>query len=322
METLISPSTETPPSPGCQHAWEYLGRASVGHPRCARPSRLMCRLCAEQLIGRCGSTRASRCRPCGESHRRRLAQVVKSGTTGARFGEYFWCTITAPGADSLPWDSDLCNHRPDLACSGKLGCQVAGFDAAVWNGTGPRRWSWFVTYLRRRLGEQVQYCGVWEYQARGVLHRHFLLRIERATSEKRVRAAVRGAARRWEFGSQYDVQSITGDCARQVWYVAKYAAKTVDAVDGRPVLDVRTGEIRETRGFRAWSASRQWGDTMKSVKERQRCHARAAGGAHGAPATALAAAAGGGLESNPDISTLHPSGDRPALVGSASPSLL
>jgi hypothetical protein len=173
-----------------------------------------------------------------------------------------------------------------------------------------------MTYLRRRIGEQVQYCGVWEYQDRGVLHRHFLLRVERPISDKRVRAAVRGAARRWEFGTQFDVQSITGDCARQVWYVAKYAAKTVDAVDGRPVLDVRTGEIKDTRGFRAWSASRQWGDTMKSVKERQRCHAQATGRAHGATATALAAAAGGGLEYNPDISTVHPSGDLPALVGS------
>jgi hypothetical protein len=179
-----------------------------------------------------------------------------------------------------------------------------------------------MTYLRRRLGEQVQYCGVWEYQDRGVLHRHFLMRVERPTTDRRVRAAVRGAARRWEFGTQYDVQSITGDAARQVWYVAKYAAKTADAIDGRPSLDVRTGELRETRGFRAWSASRQWGDTMRSVKERQRCHARAAGAVHGAPATALAAAAGGGLESNSDISTVHPSGDLPALVGSAQSALL
>jgi hypothetical protein len=128
---------------------------------------------------------------------------------------------------------------------------------------------------------------------------------------------VRGAARRWDFGSQYKVEAITGECARQVWYLAKYSAKTVDAVDGRPVLDVRTGEIKDTRGFRAWSASRQWGETMKSVKDRQRCFARSASGARGGLPPASAAAAGG-LESNPDISTVHPSGDLPSLVGSAS----
>ncbi len=321
-EVSGSSSGQSPPPSSrpatCLHSWEYLGTASALHPRCERPTRLMCRLCAEQHIGRCGSTRASRCRPCGESHRRRLVEVIKSGTTGQRFGQYFWCTITAPGADSLPWDSERCNHRTDIECSGKLGCRVDGFDAAVWNGTCPRRWSWFMTYLRRRIGEQVQYCGSWEYQERGVLHRHFLIRVERPTTEKRVRAAVRGAARRWDFGSQYKVEAITGECARQVWYLAKYSAKTVDAVDGRPVLDVRTGEIKETRGFRAWSASRQWGETMKSVKDRQRCFAIAAGGSRGAPAPATAAAGAAGLESNPDISTITPTGELPALVGSAS----
>jgi hypothetical protein len=175
-----------------------------------------------------------------------------------------------------------------------------------------------MTYLRRRIGEQVQYCGVWEYQERGVLHRHFLLRVERPTSEKRVKAAVRGAARRWGFGSQLDVKSITGDCAREVWYVAKYAAKTVDAVDGRPVLDVRTGEMKETRGFRAWSASREWGDTMKAVKERQRSFCRS--GAAGRPGGGAApTGAGGALESNSDISTVGPLDSPSGFRGVAQP---
>ena len=150
---------------------------------------------------------------------------------------------------------------------------------------------------------------MWEWQQRGVLHRHFLVRVERATSERRVRAAVRGAGRRWGFGAQYDVQSITGDAARQVWYCAKYASKTVDAVDGRTVLDVRTGEMKASRGFRAWSCSRQWGDTMKTVRQRQAAWARAAGGL---PSSLLPGAAGGAegvaLDPNSEISTLDPSG--------------
>jgi hypothetical protein len=177
-----------------------------------------------------------------------------------------------------------------------------------------------MTYVRRRIGEQVQYFGSWEDQDRGVLHRHFLLRVDRPISEKRVRAAVRGAARRWDFGTQLKVDAISGESARECSYLAKYAAKTVDAVDGRTVLDVRTGELKDTRGFRAWSASRHWGESMKSVKDRQRCFARA-GGSIGAPATATAAAEGG-LESNPDISTLSSLGVLPVLVGSVSPALL
>lgn len=305
----------------CSHSYRYVGRASTHHPRCERPSRLMCDRCGDQIIGRCGSSRSKRCKPCGESHRRRLAQVVQSGVTGNRFGQWFWVTITAPGVDVLPFDPESCSHNPEVECSGKLGCKVGEFDAAIWNGTAPRRWSWFMTYLRRRLGEQVQYCGVWEYQERGVLHRHFLVRVERPTSERRVRAAVRGAARRWSFGSQYDVQSITGDAARQVWYCAKYASKTVDAVDGRRVLDIRTGELKASRGFRAWSASREWGDTMRAVKHRQMTWARTGGGAS-SPMIAAAGAAGVGLDPNSEISTVDLVGSVGALIVPVSAPLL
>jgi hypothetical protein len=179
-----------------------------------------------------------------------------------------------------------------------------------------------MTYLRRRLGEQVQYCGVWEWQERGVLHRHFLMRVERPTTERRVRAAVRGAGRRWGFGSQYDVQSIDGDAGREAWYCAKYASKTVDAVDGRPLLDVRTGELRASRGFRAWSASRSWGDSMRVVKARQCAFARAgaSGGRHDHAGPAGGAA--DRLDSNSEISTLGVVGVVGSLVvGSSSPLL-
>ncbi len=321
-----APSSPSGQSNGCSHSFEYVGRA-VGldkrspafHPQCERPNRLICRLCGVHELGRCGTTRSRRCRPCGQSHRRRVTQVAKSGTTDPRFGQLFWCTITAPGAKVLPWDSEACNHRPDIKCSGDIGCKVNGFDAAVWNGTAPKRWSWFMTCLRRDLNDHLQYFGSWEHQQRDVLHRHFLMRTNRPTPTDRVEQAVKAGAKRWGFGTQLTVEAISVETAQEKCaYLAKYSSKTVDDVDGRPVLDVRTGEIKDTRGFRAWSASRQWGETMKSVKDRQRCFAIAASGARGAPAPASAAAAAGGLESNPDISTVHPSGDLPSLGGSAS----
>lgn len=291
--------------PGCGgHSWQYLGRSQTLHPKCEQPNRLGCTKCGEQLIVRCGSSRASRCQPCGESHRRRLMQIVESGTTGDRFGQYWWVTITAPGEDDLPWDEAECSHGPEVECSGKLGCQVEWWSAAAWNGQAPKRWSWFMTYVRRRLGDQVQYCGTWEWQSRGVLHRHFLMRSERPTTERRVRAAVRGAARRWGFGSQYDVRSIAGGAAREIAYVAKYASKTVDSIDGRRVLDVRTGELKCSRGFRAWSASRSWGDTMRVVKARQCAYARASGQPVASASAAAAGAAGVGLDDNSKSSTL------------------
>jgi hypothetical protein len=239
-----------------------------------------------------------------------LAQVVKSGLNDSQVGQFFWCTITAPGVESLPWDEDVCNHAPEVACSGKIGCRVGDFDAAVWNGTAPRRWSWFMTYLRRKLSpgdpSAVQFCGVWEDQDRGVLHRHFLIRVERPTTERRVKAQVRASGKRWGFGSSYDVRGLTGEGAREVWYVAKYAAKTVDAVEDRPMLDVRTGELKASRGFRAWSCSRRWGDSMASVKAAQLGWVRSGGGAGRHTPDAPAGAAGVGLDSNTDISTVVP----------------
>lgn len=242
--------------------------------------------------------------------------------TGERFGQWFWCTITAPGVEEMPWDESQCNHDPEVKCSGRMGCRVDRMDAAVWNGTASRRWSWFMTYVRRRIGEQVQFCGVWEYQERGVLHRHFLLRIERPTTQKRVSAAVRNSGRRWGFGRQFDVQAITGDAAMQAWYVAKYAGKTVDSIHGSSVLDVKTGELKASRGFRAWSCSRQWGDSMRSVKARQVAFQRGlrAGGA--SRSSAAGPGAGGALDPNSDISTPDPSDSSLACSVPRSSSLL
>lgn len=265
---------------GCAHVWEYGGASPLPHPRCDHPQRIVCSLCSAQRGKRCRATRESRCAPCAHSHRLLLKQVIVSGAVEARqVGQFFFVTITAPGADVLPWDAGACSHAPEVPCSGKLGCKVDGFDGAVWNGTAPRRWSWFVTYLRRRLGH-LEFVGVWEDQERGVLHRHFLMRLDRPTTERRANAAVRNCARRWGFGSQYDVRAITGEAAREAWYIASYATKTVDRVGDRKILNPRTGELRQGAvGFRAWSASRHWGDTCKRVRERQRAWAAASASA-------------------------------------------
>ena len=284
------------PTGGVAHSWRYDGEAGALHPRCDRPTRLKCE-CGAVTVARCGATRESKCQPCAHSHRLRLREVIMSGVRGREVGSYFFVTITAPGADRLPWDPESCQHGPEVECSGNRGCRVDRFDGAVWNGTAPRRWSWFVTYLRRRLGD-LQYAGVWEDQERGVLHRHFVLRVESPTTEKRVMAAVRNSARRWGFGSQYDVRGITETAGREAWYIASYATKTVDRMGERRMLDVRTGELKPAgRGFRSWSCSRRWGDTVKTVRSRQQAWARSV--------SASVSERGGGaaLDVNSDIST-------------------
>jgi hypothetical protein len=89
-------------------------------------------------------------------------------------------TLTAPGADVLSWDPSKCpegEHR----CSGKLGCRVYWYSAAVWNSTVTKRLgellkaAWERT--RRKHGEDgvVVLAYVCEAQDRGVFHPHVVL---------------------------------------------------------------------------------------------------------------------------------------------------
>lgn len=65
-------------------------------------------------------------------------------------------------------------HSP-CDCSGELGCKVEAVTMADWNSSAPQRWSWFMTEMRRPLERRVQFCGSWEVQSRGALHRHTLM---------------------------------------------------------------------------------------------------------------------------------------------------
>ena len=89
-------------------------------------------------------------------------------------------TLTAPGADLLPWDPAKCRdgrHR----CSGKLGCRVDWLRAAEWNADVTKRLGDLLKAARertrRRHGEDrvVVLAYVCEAQQRGVFHPHVVL---------------------------------------------------------------------------------------------------------------------------------------------------
>jgi len=281
--------------PECVHAYRYAGPAAVELPTCQRPRLLRCVHCFDSLVMRCGTARFSRCEPCSASYRRRVRRVAQSGLDGHGVGRVFFVTLTAPGADVLPWDTAACGHRADGSdCSGTIGCRVRPAAAGAWDFTAARRWSWFLTYLRRNQGMAgAQYFAVWEDQQRGVLHRHFLLRLDAPMSARRVGVFVRSGARRWGFGKQCDVKLATGDHAS---YCAKYATKAADTATGRRRVNPATGEISHPKRFRCWSASRGWGDSMQAVRQRQAIWASLFGWTRPAPT-------GTGLESNTDFST-------------------
>jgi hypothetical protein len=309
----------TPPGntySACPHEWRWAGR---GVPRddCDRPARIVCVKCSEWFVKRCGVSSRAQCGPCGESHRRRVATVCASGSVGKE--GLFMVTLTADGADVLPWDESQCSHDPEDPCSGRVGCVVESLAAADWNGRAPRAFSDVVTYVRRRSGVDVQYVACWETQKRGVLHRHALVRAP-GISQRRFRAVWRLSAMRWGFGRQVQCDALSGD--RAAWYVAKYASKSVDELEQLQVLDRRTGELVSGSRVRPWSASRRWGQTMAQVRIAQASWHQAQLNAQGSLRAPAAATLGGAaaLDHNGELSTLPPigSGDGAVLVGSVS----
>lgn len=264
---------------GCE-AWSYYrdDLRNEDDRECWERKILQCNLCKALVKVRCLATRDDICGPCAERHRKDIARVIRSGMTGDRPEGFFFVTLTGPGGDVLPFDPASCSHGPDVKCAGGLGCRTERYRAARWNKGAPRRWNDFMTALRKALGVDVQYCGSWETQKRGVLHRHVVLWAP-GVSHKRMAATVKWCASRRHvgFGRQIDVQPISGvsvealgevtgavsaDMAQRAGYVAKYATKGGDLA---VTLDVETGEIVQG-GYRRWSASRRWGCTMGSIR--------------------------------------------------------
>jgi hypothetical protein len=255
-----------------QVSWQFAGYGAPIDGFCEMPAKMVDPSDPEGWYwSRCGCARPSRCAPCAEIKRQDVAAVGRSGWTDRVIARGWWVTLTAPGSDLLPWDTSRCRHGSAVECSGKIGCRVDDHALAIWHDELPQRWSWFMTELRRELGVDVQFFKTWEPQNRGALHAHSMMRSE-PVSERRFRAAVKAAARRWGFGEQVKVEMVdlsdSEQAAKCAGYCAKYSSKGADALPAVERLSRATGEIRHG-GIRSWSSSRSWGDTMAAVKLRR-----------------------------------------------------
>jgi hypothetical protein len=89
-------------------------------------------------------------------------------------------TVTAPGADVLPWDRDQCMHDDDVECSGRLGCRVEDEARRRWNATYPRRWkqlhnaAWLAATRETGTRGTILCIGK-EAQRRGAIHAHVVV---------------------------------------------------------------------------------------------------------------------------------------------------
>ncbi|QXJ25985.1 replication initiation protein [Actinomadura graeca] len=257
-----------------------------------------------QLMVRCKNRRASRCPSCAEEYRADTYHLIKAGLCGGDKGvpvsvgshPRVLATLTAPTFGAVHRGPDkagrvrVCHPRRNgPACWRRHGSddeligqplQPDAYDYAghvVWNAHAGELWRRFTTYLRRHLAAaagmtqrafnqsvKVSFAKVAEYQARGLVHFHAVIRLDgRADGPDAwpappcwatpglldaaigsAAAAVRldvevpslGRAFRLGFGEQVDVQSIAafGDGCEisdqaVAGYVAKYATKAAES---------------------------------------------------------------------------------------------
>lgn len=155
-------------------------RADVGALE-NRPS--FCRHCFHDLWK---GTRCKRrtCPSYAPTYLRDHAERLKAGLAEWE-GETTIATLTAPGADVLPWDPSRCKVRGPHKHSGPAGCQVEPWAAAEWNRTTNKRLSKLIhtassRVRRARVGSPDVLAIVLELK-RGVFHAHIVLGYEGCT---------------------------------------------------------------------------------------------------------------------------------------------
>ncbi|MEU4683459.1 replication initiator [Streptomyces xinghaiensis] len=248
---------------------------------------------AGSLLVRCNNRRATRCPSCAEIYRRDTFQLITAGLRGGKGTPVevathprVFATFTAPGfgpVHNRP-DSGRCRcgtrHAPDDDALGTpLDPATYDYEAAVlWNAHASKIWARFSIYLRREVAKRagltqrafaeharVSFAKVAEYQKRGAVHFHAVIRLDGpdggdspppawATTElltDAIRAAAAaaevagpvldGRAHTFAFGRQLDVRPIrtadfTGSAEltdRAVAaYIAKYATKGAETATG------------------------------------------------------------------------------------------
>ncbi|MEU3601031.1 replication initiator [Streptomyces sp. NPDC006798] len=244
-----------------------------------------------RLLTPCGNRRSSRCPSCSRVYAADTYHLIKAGLSGGKtVAETIYqhprvfATLTAPSFGPVhnrptdhsgkPLPCRCGNHHPEDASA--LGTPLAPdtYDytgAVLWNAHAGALWARFTTYLRRALAAhlgmtqkalnaavRVSFAKVAEYQKRGLVHFHAVIRLDGpdghtssppawATADAldhAVRTAARKAVltlasdaigeREITWGERIDVREISafGDgelTDRKVAaYVAKYATKSAE----------------------------------------------------------------------------------------------
>ncbi|WP_407699533.1 replication initiator [Streptomyces broussonetiae] len=249
---------------------------------------------AGQLLVRCNNRRTTRCPACAEVYRRDTFHLITAGLHGGKgtpervaAHPRVFATFTAPGfgpVHNRRTDGRRCrcgthHDQEDNALGTPLDPDTYDYEAAVlWNAHAGQLWRRFSIYLRREVAKRaglsqrrfreharVSFAKVAEYQKRGAVHFHAVIRIDGpeggetpppawATADlltdaiKAAAAGVRvdgpeieGRTHTFAFGRQLDVRTIRSAdfndgqelTERAVAaYIAKYATKGAETATG------------------------------------------------------------------------------------------
>ncbi|WP_406173570.1 replication initiator [Streptomyces sp. NBC_00996] len=167
------------------------------------------RLPAGELLVRCGNRRATRCPACSTVYRYDTYQLIAAGLRGGKTvptsvaaHPRVFATLTAPGfgpVHNQP-DTSRCHcgqvHPDDDPILGTpLDPDRYDYTGAVlWNAHAPALWARFTTHLRREIAKAagltqralrdhatLSYAKVAEYQKRGQVHFHAVIRLDGPT---------------------------------------------------------------------------------------------------------------------------------------------
>ncbi|MGR4848656.1 replication initiator [Streptomyces sp. LARHCF252] len=249
---------------------------------------------AGQLLVRCNNRRATRCAACAETYRRDTYHLITAGLRGGKgtpeqVGTHprVFATFTAPSfgpVHNRPSSGRACrcgtrHDEADSALGTPLDPDTYDYEAAVlWNAHAGALWRRFSIYLRREVAKRagltqrafadharISFAKVAEYQKRGAVHFHAVIRLDGpeggdtsppawATAEllaDAIRAAttaarvtgpeVDGRSHTFTFGRQLDVRTIRSadfDDGQELTeravaaYIAKYATKGAETATG------------------------------------------------------------------------------------------
>ena len=219
---------------------DQAARAAILERGCSTPIKT-----ATGVWVRCGSRIKSRCESCAELYRGDWAAIARSGVFDGPVERYrfYLLTLTAPsfgGVHRVPRSGSPtrcgCGTEHSTADTGLRGVPLdpVTYDYAgqvAWNRDAGLLWDRTRRRLRDRW-ESVEYFIVREWQDRGVLHVHAIVRIARGEAPAAI--ALRDAARtatavskvdgsvvEWGTQAKCDAFRADGDGAKTIWYLSK-----------------------------------------------------------------------------------------------------